>query len=718
MEYKMLFSPMKIGTCEIKNRIVMEPMLMGMGQLDGKATEQMMDYFEERAKGGTGLIINEITRVNDTHGAGAFAQLGVSQDYQIPALTEFANRIHKHGAKLFIQLHHPGRQNIALLINTVPLCIACTRVCKKFPDMLFKIAPTLGKKLIEKQITFKTVSASACEESYFAESKVRALRHSEIKKLVTQFVDGAERCKKAGVDGVELHATHGYLIQQFLSPNTNHRTDEYGGSFENRLRFLKEIVEGIRARLGDYPVIVRLTADECYDRIGKPGKGYGLETGVEYAKAIEAMGVDAIDVSSAAYDTFNYWLEPTSFELGWRKNMAAAIKKAVKIPVIAANLIRTPEQAEQQLEDGIQDFVGMGRPHIADPHFAEKAQAGKSDEIKRCICCLYCIQSMQDNAYVGGHGGCSVNPSVGHEHEYCNMKKDGNGRVVVIVGAGMGGLNAAEILGKRGFKPIVLEKAAEVGGQIQLANKPPKKEKIGWSCIDAAKNAELAGAEIRLNTIATPELIQSLNPYAVVIATGAVAVKPRSIPGVEGANVFTTTEILDGSVKLENKNVVIVGSGMTGLETGELLAEHGNKLTIVEMLSSIAPGIWFQLKDDLIPKLDKVGTKYIVSNKLCSIDEKGVTLCPVKYVKNKNYKKDLAAGKRALPTTAVECGEQKHYDFDAVVLSLGSRPVETLSKDLQGKFAGGVFVIGDAGKIGRIADATGQAYDVAMHKIN
>ncbi len=717
MDYKMLFTPMKIGGCEIKNRIVMEPMLMGMGQLDGRATEQMMDYFEERANGGTGLIINEITRVNDVHGAGAFAQLGVSKDYQIDGLKQFADRIHKHGAKLFIQLHHPGRQNIGLLIKTVPLCIACTRVVKSFPKMLFKVAPGIGKKMIEKQLTFKTVSASACEESYFANSKVRALKHSEIKELVQQFVDGAVRCKKAGVDGVELHATHGYLIQQFLSPNTNHRTDEYGGGFENRLRFLKEIVEGIRKACGDYPIIVRLSADECYSYIGKPDKGYDLKTGVEYAKAIEKMGVDAIDVSSAAYDTFNYWLEPTSFELGWRKHMAAAIKKEVKIPIIAANLIRTPEQAEQQLQDGIQDFVGLGRPHIADPHFAEKAQSGRSDEIKRCICCLYCIQSMQDNAYVGGCGGCSVNPSVGHEKEYNALKKDGNGRVVVIVGAGMGGLNAAEILAKRGFKPVVLEKAGEVGGQIQLANKPPKKEKIGWCAIDAKKNAEIAGAKIVLGVEATPEIIDSYKPYAVIIATGAVAVKPRSIEGVNGSNVFTTTEILDGSVKLENKNVVIVGSGMTGLETGEMLAEHGNKLTVVEMLEEIAPGIWFQLKDDLIPKLDKVGTKYIVSHKLCCIDEKGITLCPVRYEKNPNYKKDLAAGKRALPKLAIECGKKVHYDFDAVVLSLGSRPVETLSKALEGKYAGGVYVIGDARGIGRISDATGAAFDVAVRKI-
>lgn len=688
----MLFSPMKIGKLEIRNRIVMPPMHMGFANLDGTASEQLMDYYEERAKGGAGIIMTEITRINDVTGASTFNQLGVSHDYQIGSLKEFADRIHSHGAKLFVQLHHPGRQNVGLLVDTVPLSIACTRVCKSFPKLLFKIAPGMGKKLIEKHLTPASVSASKCERSYFADCRVRALRHGEIKKLVRQFIDGAVRCKKAGVDGVELHGTHGYLIQQFLSPVTNHRTDEYGGSFENRLRFLREIIEGIRKECGDYPIIVRLTVDECYDRIGKPDKGYGLGEGVKYAKAIEAMGVDALDISSAAYDTFNYWLEPMSFDCGWRAYMAAAVKKAVKIPVLAANLIRSPEQAEKQLRDGIQDFVCLGRPHIADPHWANKVESGHPEEVKRCICCLYCMESMQENAFIGKHGLCSVNPAVGREKEFYNLPKDGNGRAVVIIGAGAAGLTAAEMLGRRGFKPIVLEQAGEIGGQLQLANKPPKKDKLGWCFEDLKTNAVKYGAQIILNTKANKDLVKSYNPYAVIIATGAAAVKPRSIPGVDGANVFTTTQILSGEKALKDKNVVIIGSGMTGLETAELLTQNKNKVTIVEMADKIAPGTWFQHLDDAIPKLDKFGTEYMTSAKLSSIDEKGVV---IEDLKNK--------------TSA-------HYDFDAVVLSLGARPVNDLKKEFEGEFDN-LYVIGDADKIGRIADATRAAYDVAVHKI-
>ena len=713
MKYEKLFSPMNIGGCEIKNRIVMSPMLMGFGQFDGCTNEMLMDYYEERAKGGTGLIITEITRINDFHGSAAFAQLGMSHDYQIDGMSEFAERIHRHGAKLFVQLHHPGRQNVGLAIGTVPLCIASTRVWKGFPKALFTLAPKIAPTLAKHNIALASVSASKCEPAYFAGGRVRALRKSEIKKLVNQFIDGAVRCKKAGVDGIELHGTHGYLIQQFLSPNTNTRTDEYGGSFENRLRFLREIVEGIRRECGDYPIIVRLTIDEFYDKIGKPGKGYDIETGVKYAKAIADMGVDAIDVSSAGYDTFNYWLEPTSFELGWRKYLAEEVKKVVDIPVIAANLIRSPEQAERQLQEGVQDFVSLGRPHIADPHWANKACLGKENEIKRCVCCLYCIQSMQDNAYIGDHGYCSVNPAVGKEREYNNLPHDGNGKTVVIVGGGIGGLVCAEILGKRGFKPVVIEREKQVGGQVYLASLPPQKEKIMWAIEDALVGAKENGAEIVLGTVATPEIIAKYNPYAVVVATGADAVKPCWVKGADRENVYTTTEVLTGASGLENKKVVVVGSGMTGLETAHYLAECGNKVTIVEMMGDIAPGVWFQHKDDVMPKLNSKGTEYYTSHKLVSIEEDGVIIQPVVNVKNRNCKKELKEGKPASKTIAKPCGDEVKIEADAVVLSLGVKSNNSLTEELKGKYDGRVFTIGDAVKSGRIADATSMAYKVA-----
>ncbi|MGN1123137.1 MAG: enoate reductase, partial [Eubacterium sp.] len=282
MSFDMLFTPMKIGNVEIKNRVVMAPMCMGFGQYNGCATETMMNYYEERAKGGVGLIFTEITRINDLTGASSFGQLGMSHDYQIPALKEMADRIHKHGCKVMVELHHPGRQNLGLMMGTVPICVVGDKILgKAYTEILTKGIIPPGRKLQDKNIVPRVVSPSKCEKSKMSQSVNRPLSNKAVKRLIAQFVEGAVRVKKAGCDGVELHAAHGYLIQQFLSPNTNKRTDEYGGSLENRMRFLCEIIDGIRKNCGkDFPIVVRLSVDEMYDKIGQKGKGYGLDEGL------------------------------------------------------------------------------------------------------------------------------------------------------------------------------------------------------------------------------------------------------------------------------------------------------------------------------------------------------------------------------------------------------------------------------------------------------
>lgn len=683
MKYETLFSPIKIGNIEIKNRICMAPMLMDFGQFDGRTTEQLMDYYEERAKGGTGLIITEITRVNDITGGSAFAQLGMSHDYQIEGMKELANRIHSHGSKIFVQLHHPGRQNMGLLIGTLPLSIACDKALPFFKDMLYKVVPA-GKILMKHHIVPKVVAPSKCENSYFSDGNNRALTKKEIKNLINDFIDAAERVKKSGCDGVQLHASHGYLLQQFLSPNTNKRTDEYGGSLENRMRFILEIISGIKERCGkDFPIIVRLTVDECYSMIGKPGKGYDLSEGVEMAKRLEKAGVDAIDVSSASYDTFNYWLEPVSFECGWRKYMAQAVKDAVSIPVIAANLIRSPEQAEKQLTDGIQDMISLGRPHIADPHWANKAESGHSEDIKRCICCLYCIESMQNNAYIGDHGYCAVNPLIGNDTY--ELKKDGNGRKILVVGSGPAGLTAAELLAKRGFSVTVAEKSDKLGGQVDLAVKPPHKDKLFWCIEDLHTSCKKLGVEILMSTEVTKDFVNDFNPLAVICATGATALKPKSIKGTDRENVYTTTEILDGSIVLENKRVAVIGSGMTGLETAELLTLTGNKITVVEMADQIAPGVWHQHIIDIMPRLNEKKTEFFTSRKLTEIKEQSI----------------LVEDKK---------GNKSEIEADYVVLSLGAKSDNSLYNQLTD--AGiNAYLIGDGEKVGRIADATRSAFE-------
>lgn len=683
MKYETLFSPIKIGNVEIKNRVCMAPMLMDFGQFDGRTTQQLMNYYEERAKGGTGLIITEITRVNDVTGGSAFAQLGMSHDYQIEGMAELAKRIHSHNSKIFVQLHHPGRQNMGLLIGTLPLSIACDKALPFFKDVLYKVVPA-GKLLMKHHIVPKVVAPSKCENSYFSDGNNRALTKKEIKNLINDFIVGAERVKKSGCDGVQLHASHGYLLQQFLSPNTNKRTDEYGGCLENRMRFILEIIAGIKERCGkDFPIIVRLTVDECYSMIGKPGKGYDLSEGVEMAKRLEKAGVDAIDVSSASYDTFNYWLEPVSFECGWRKYMAQAVKEAVNIPVIAANLIRSPEQAEKQLNDGVQDMISLGRPHIADPQWANKAEGGHPEDIKRCICCLYCIESMQNNAYIGDHGYCAVNPLI--DNDTYQLKKDGNGRKILVVGSGPAGLTAAELLAKRGFSVTVAEKSGKLGGQVDLAVKPPHKDKLFWCIEDLHTSCRKLGVEILINTEVTKEFVEKFEPFAVICATGAAAIKPKSIKGSDKENVFTTTEILDSSVVLENKKVAVIGSGMTGLETAELLTITGNKVTVVEMADEIAPGVWHQHINDIMPRLKENDTQFCASRKLTEIKESSI----------------LVEDKK---------GNKSEIEADFIVLSLGAKSENALYKEL--KDAGiNAYLIGDGEKVGRIADATRSAFE-------
>ncbi|MDR2266974.1 MAG: NAD(P)/FAD-dependent oxidoreductase [Christensenellaceae bacterium] len=688
MDNRLLFSPIAIGGCELKNRIAMAPMHMGMGTFDGTITPKMADYYLARAKGGTGLIIMEITRINDKTGATAFAQPGLSHDYQIGPLREFCEKIHKYGSKLFVQLHHPGRQNIGLMVGTIPICISLSKSLENFTRLLYKLAPTVGKKLIEKQWLPAAVAPSKVEPSYFTGGKIRALSLKEVEQIITQFVDGAERAQKAGCDGIVLHAAHGYLIQQFLSPNTNHREDEYGGeALENRMRFLINIIKGIRKRCRDFPIIVRLSVDECYDQIGEPNKGYGLEEGVEMAVALEAAGIDAIDVSCAAYDTFNYWLEPGSFEPGWRAYMAKAVKERVKIPVIAANLIRSVAQAEEQLINGTQDILSLGRPHIADPKWTKKVYSAQEHTVKRCINCLFCFETMQHNAYQGKSGRCAINPFVGREKH--KLIINGAGRKVVIIGAGPAGLMAAEILARRGFRVVVYEKRNRVGGQVSIAANSPEKSKLAW-CIDDLKfAAEKKGVKFILNKSCTASEVDDQRPYAVIVATGSEPIIP-DVEGITHMSVCTAHDVYQSRVYFVKKSIAVIGSGLTGLETAYLLAKMDNAITVVEKADTIAAGVWMQHVDDVLPKLKAKNAVFLTGKSLSAVDDTGVVL-----EDSKTHQK-------------------MHLDVDNVVLAIGMRPESSLFQQLRGRNAN-VFLIGDALKPGRIGNATEDAFKVAFN---
>ena len=692
MAYERLLSPGKIGTMELRNRVVMTAAEMSLGQTNGCPTEKLMAYYEARARGGVGLIIPGICRVNDMGAASTFTQLAMSRDYQIEPMRVFAERIHRQGAKLCLQLHHPGRQGYASSINTLPLVIPVVERFPKVLDALFKCTPLL-LGLEAKGICQSVQAPSAGELANHGATRIHAMSRREIRKLISDFIEAAVRCQKAGVDAVELHGGHGYLIQQFLSPNTNQRTDEYGGSFENRLRFLREIIEGIRLRCGrDYPLIVRLTADEMYARLGKPWKGYGLEEGKRIARRLEELGVDAINVTSACYDVYNAWLEPTSFEPGWRAYLAKEIKSVVSIPVIAANYMRSPEQAERQLEEGVQDFIGSARSFICDPDCVNKAAAGHPEQIRRCIGCLNCISSFMQRATVGLNGECALNPAVGRETADAALPRDGFGRRIVVLGAGPAGLMAAQTLARRGFAVEVLEQKEEPGGQVNTAAACHLKGKLHWCIEDLMESLRVLGVPVKTGVTATAEEILAERPYAVFFAAGALPLVPRLLPGADRPQVCTAPEIIQGRRKIENKRVVVVGSGMTGLETAELLSRAGNDVTVVEMAGEIAPGTWFQLRDDEMERLLPAGVRFLTNKKLIAGGDKDVTL------------QDMRGGHSFLPA-------------DAVVLSLGVRPVRGALYDELKQLHQRVIPIGDAVQSGTIADAVHSGYDAAIRLI-
>ncbi len=689
MEHKLLLSPMNIGTMTVKNRVVMTAAEMSLGQTNGRPTEKMTAYYEERARGGVGLIIPGICRVNDMGAASTFTQLAMSHDYHIEPMRAFADRLHRYGAKLCIQLHHPGRQGYASSINTLPVVIPVVERFPKVLDGLFKCTPLL-LGLEEKGICMSVQSPSKCELSAHGATRIHAMSRREVKRVISDFVEAAVRCRKAGVDAVELHGGHGYLIQQFLSPNTNLRTDEYGGSFDNRLRFLTEIIRGIRQRCGrDYPLIVRLTVDEMYARTGRPGKGYALEEGLLIARRLEELGVDALNVTCGCYDAYNTWLEPSSYEPGWRSYLARAVKGAVSIPVIAANFIRSPDQAERQLEEGVQDFIGSARSFICEPHWVKKLEEGRPEEIRRCIGCLHCISSFMTNAKVGRSGECALNPGVGREAEYENPPQDGLGRRIVVVGAGIAGLTAAETLARRGFAGTVLERSDQPGGQVRTAAACRLREKLLWCVEDRMASLKALGVQVRFGAEADADAIRALEPYAVVAATGSRPVRPASIPGSGLPHVYTPPEIIHGRVVLRDQNVLVAGSGLTGLETAEILNETGNRVTVLEMADQLAPGAWFQLVDDELERLVPAGTRFLTGHQLLRIDPGEAVAA------------DLKTGKLL------------HLAADSVVLSLGVRPENTLAKALAAELPR-VFTVGDAVSGGTIAHAVKSAYETCM----
>lgn len=647
--YSNLAQEGKIGKLTVKNRIVMSPMGIGLAELDGTPSDAMIAFYEARAKGGAGIVIPEITRINDVTGAGLLRQLSVTKDRHIAPLARLANAVQKHGSRLFIQLHHPGRETMSSLIGGQPV-----------------VAP----------------SAIPCKLS---QQKTRALETAEVKEIIQQFINGALRAQKAGCDGVELHGAHGYLINQFLSPYTNKREDEYGGSFENRLRFVSEIIAGIRAACGeDFPISVRLSVDEYLSATGVTEDYIHLEDGIKIAVALEKLGIDVLNVSCGIYETGVVSVEPISYPQGWRTEMIKAVKAAVKIPVIAVDLIREPAFADKLLEKGVMDFAALGRGFLADQDWGAKAFEGREGEIRRCISCLRCFESLGAYNMAGLPAECAVNPRMARELQYGDLVRDVSGHRAVVVGGGPAGLAAAETLAMRGVGVTLLEKQDRLGGQLLRGENPPGKERLDW--VIQYYEARLAkyGVDVRLGRAADKALIDSLAPDAVVVATGAVPLVP-DLPGAKGENVCGVAEVLEGRSGLEGKKVVLVGAGMTGLETAEYLAAKGGAVTVVDMLKKPAPGEYRTNVADITGRLKKYGVEYKLGHRLLEITAGGAVVEPV------------------------DGGEKETLAAEGVVLAVGWTPDTALYGELKGAYE--TKLIGDAKRVGKIAQAVRKGFE-------
>lgn len=566
MKYPVLLSPIKIGTMEVRNRFVVPPMGTNFANPDGSVSQQLIDYWAARAKGGYGLLIVEVTAV-DPLGKAIPWQPGIWDDEFITGWRKLTDEVHKYGAKVAVQLHHAGRQTTHEVIGAQP------------------VAPSAIPCPVDREMP-------------------RELTTEEVYNLIEKFGDAARRAMDAGFDAVEVHGAHGYLIAQFMSPYSNKRIDEFGGDFMNRMRFPVEVVKNIRRKVGSgYPIIFRFSGDE---RV--PG-GRTIDESRMVARVMEGVGVDSLHVSTGVYGSMPWLIAPSAVAPGYNVYASEEIKNVVNIPVIAVGRINEPLMAEDILEDGKADMVSLGRESLADPELPNKVAAGLTEEISPCIGCMQaCVGYLFDPNYL--KISCLVNPFTGREGEL-KVEKAEKPKKVMVVGGGPGGLEAAWVAAKRGHKVTLYEKENVLGGQYRIGAIPPAKQDILKAIRYYITMGKKYGAEYKMGVEVTEDLIMKENPDVVILATGGVPLVPN-IKGIDNPKFVKAVDILEGK-KEAGMNVLIVGGGMVGVETADSLGEHYHNVTIVEMLPEIARDEQDAVKYFLMERLNKYGVKSITS---------------------------------------------------------------------------------------------------------
>ena len=621
MKFSIMFKPIQIGSVTVPNRFVVPPMAPNLANPDGTLSDRSLAYYTARAKGGFGLITIESTVVYYQAKGGPHKPCLFS-DYTIASFGQVAENCHRYGAKVSIQLQHAGPEGSSRLTG-YPLKAASS------------IPVSCGREIPE------------------------AISTEELYHVIECYGDAARRAQQAGIDMVEVHCAHGYLVSTFISERTNHRTDEFGGCFENRMRLPRLIIENIRRKTGgSIPVLCRINA--CDEVEG----GQSVQDAAAAAAYLEQeCGVDALHVTRSVHLHDEFMWAPGMTHGGFNGDLTSEIKRAVSVPVITVGRFTEPQYAELLVKQGRADLVAFGRQSIADPELPNKARSGKLEELMPCIGCLLgCVPNM----FAGKPITCALNPCVGREGEWqpAAVKKR-----VAVVGGGPAGLYAAWACAVFGHSVTLFEKDSELGGSFRIAAYPTGKGQISAAVRAMIVRCEKAGVKVRLNTEAALESIRSLAPDAVILATGSLPLLP-SIPGLSDCGYITAQDMLAGKGAV-GKKVIVAGGGMIGCETAEYLAERGHHVAVAEMKSTIAAEIAPENRRYMFESFERNHVFLYPDARITRFYPDGI-----EYMAKDGSLRSLRG-------------------YDNIVLAMGTRSNNPLSEAVS-EFAPQVFVIGEA----------------------
>lgn len=641
MKYPTMFSPIQIGTVTVPNRFVVPPMGNNFANTDGTLSDRSAAYYEARAKGGFGLITIESTVVY-SQAKGGPRKPCLFTDDTVDSFKRTIDRCHRYGAKVSIQLQHAGPEGNSKLTG--------------FP-----------------------LKAASPMASHCGGEIPEAMPTEEVYRLIECYGDAAARAQKAGVDMVEVHCAHGYLVSTFISARTNKRTDEFGGCFENRMRLPRLIIENIRKKTGgNLPILCRINARD------EGEGGVTVQDAAVIASYLEQeCGVNAIHVSRSIHLHDEFMWAPNNTHGGFNADLVTEIKKAVSVPVITVGRYTEPQYAEILVREGRADLVAFGRQSIADPELPLKARTGQLETLTPCIACLLgCVPNM----LAGRPITCAMNPTVGREAEIVPAEVS---KRVVVIGGGPGGLYAAWMCAKRGHQVTLLEKSEELGGHLLVASYPPAKGEIAPAIRSLIVRCRQAGVDIHTGTAATPELIQQLAPEAAIVATGSTPLV-LPIPGLADCGYINAEDMLTGKQNV-GKKVLIVGGGMVGAEAAEHLAERGHLCDIVEMKPVVGEDIMPEPRKYIMTSLEHHKVGQITNAKVSEFFTDGVRY-----------------------TSTVDGTEGELRGYDNIVLAMGYRSNNPLEEPLKA-LVPQVFVIGEARQApGNSMIATGDALNAAL----